>query len=143
MIVVPFETAHLDELVDFGNQEEIIRPLVGLLQESRYEELGPAFSASVDGRIIGCAGLVEMTQYRAYTWAIMARQDFAQRFVGIHRAVLGFLNEQTYKRMDAQVALHDADGHRWMRLLGFQREVFCRPWAMPDGSAVTEYVRWG
>lgn len=143
MKIVPFQTEHLDELTNFGNQEEIIRPFVGLLQEAHYEKLGPAFSASVDGRIIGCAGLVEMTQYRAYTWAIMAKQDFAQRFIGIHRAVLRFLDEQTYKRMDAQVAINDADGHRWMKLLGFQREVFCRAWAMPDGSAVSEYVRWG
>ncbi len=141
MKIVPFETSHLDELTDFGNQEELVRPLIGALQG--YEDAGPAFSACVEGRIIGCAGLVEMTPYRAYTWALIAKQDFAQRFVGIHRAVLRFLNEQTYKRIDAQVAFHDTDGHRWMRLLGFQREVFCRPWAMPDGSAVSEYVRWG
>lgn len=143
MIVVPFENAHLDSLSDFGNQEELVRPLVGLLRDANYEDAGPAFSAKIGDRIICCAGLVEVTKYRAFTWAVVAKQDFAQRFIGIHRAVLGFLNEQTYKRIDAQVALHDTDGHRWMKLLGFQREVFCRSWAMPDGSAVSEYVRWG
>ncbi len=139
--MIQFSSDHLDEMADFGNQESLIRPMLGQVRDTGYENLGPAFSACLNGKIIGCAGLVEVTQYRAYTWAIMSKQDFAQRFVAIHRAVKRFLDEQTYKRIDAQVAYHDADGHRWMRLLGFRREVFCRPWFMPDGSAISEYVR--
>ena len=143
MKIIPFETDHLDQMADFGNQENLIRPMIDQIHEARYEDRGPAFSACVDGRVVGCAGLVEMTQYRAYTWAIISKQDFAQRFVSIHRAVKRFLDEQTYKRIDAQVAFDDTDGHRWMSLLGFRREVFCRSWFMPDGSAISEYVRWG
>lgn len=143
MRIIPYVTDHLDQMADFGNQEDIVRPMIEILREARYEDNGPAFSAFAEGRVIGCAGLVEITKYRAYTWALMSKQDFAQRFVSIHRAVKRFLDEQTYKRIDAQVAFHDKDGHRWMRLLGFEREMFCRAWAMPDGSAVSEYVRWG
>lgn len=141
MKIIPFSSDHLDEMADFGNQESILRPMLGQIKGVKYEDIGPAFSACHEGRVIGCAGLVEATQYRAYTWAVMSRQDFAQRFVGIHRAVKRFLDEQTYKRIDAQVVYGDQAGHRWMRLLGFRREVFCRPWFMPDGSAVSEYVR--
>lgn len=141
--VVPYETEHLELLADFGNQEEIYRPFLAALKKCRYEDSGPAFSAFVEGRIVGCAGLVEVTPYRAYTWALMAKQDVAQRFVAIHRAVKGFLDEQDYKRIDMHVAFNDAAAHRWARLLGFEREVFCRPWYNVDGSAVSEYVRWG
>lgn len=141
--IVPYESAHLDRLHDFGNQEAIVRPFVDRLKACRYEDKGPAFTGMVGGEVAGCAGLVEMTPYRAYVWAFMPEQTVKQRFVAIHREVSRFLAEQTYRRIDAHVALDDVEGHRWARMLGFRPEVFCRAWAMPDGSAVTEYVRWG
>lgn len=141
MKIIQFSSDHLDEMADFGNQEGIARPMLGQIREARYEDLGPASSFCVDGRVIGCVGLFEVTQYRATVWALIAKQDFAQRFISIHRATKRLLDAQTYKRIDVQVVFDDRAGHRWMRLLGFKREVFCRPWFMPDGSAVSEYVR--
>lgn len=142
MEIVAFESCHIDQMADFGNQEDIIRPMIGLVRDARYEDLGPAFSAKIGGEFVGCAGLVEVTQYRAYAWAIVSKQKFTRNFLGIHRAVARFLDQQSYRRIDAQVAFRDTDGHRWMRLLGFQREVFCRPWFMPDGSSISEYARF-
>lgn len=141
--IVPYQSAHLDMMRDFGNQEAIMRPFIGQLRDLKYEDQGPAYSVFADDEVICCAGLVEMTPYRAYTWAFMPEQAVKQRFVAIHRAVARFLAEQTYRRIDAHVAVDDMQGHRWARLLGFHREVFCRAWALPDGSAVSEYVRWG
>ena len=142
MRLVQYESSHLDSLDNLGCQE-FLRPHVGLLKDVGYENLGPAFSVVIDGKVIGAAGLIEMTKYRANTWALFSRTDLPQQFVAIHRATCKFLNEQSYKRIDAQVSFYDTHGHKWARMLGFQREVFCRAWAMPDGSSVSEYVRWG
>ncbi len=141
--IVPFRNEHLVELADFGNQEALLRPFVGELAAADYESKGPAYSARHQGRIVACAGLAEMSQYRAYVWAFLSGQEHARVFISIHRAVERFLSAHPYRRIDAQVAFDDAQGHRWMKMLGFQREVFCRPWFMPDGSSVSEYVRWG
>lgn len=143
MEITPFVSEHLLELPDFGQQDSIVRHFLEDLMKNRYEDQGPAFTGRASGEIIGCAGLVEMTKYRAYTWAIVPTQTAKARFVPFHRAVRKFLSEQTYKRIDAQVAFHDTAGHRWAKMLGFRVEIMCRPWAMPDGSSLTEYVRFG
>ena len=142
MRIIPYCSEHLDELDDLGCQE-LLRPYLGSLKDAKYEDAGPAYTVVIGNRIIGAGGLFEMTQYRAAIWGLLSQTDLAQQFVPIHRAVLKFLNEQSYKRIDAQVSFYDAHGHRWVRMLGFDREVFCRAWAMPDGSSVSEYVRWG
>ena len=86
MEVVPFVSEHLRELPDFGQQDSIVRQFLETLIENRYEEQGPAFTGMASGEIVGCAGLVEMTQYRAYTWAIIPTQTRKGRFVAFHRS---------------------------------------------------------
>ena len=141
MEIMPYESDHLKILSDFGGQE-YLKPHLKSLTDARYEDRGPAFSGIIDGRIIGCAGLVEAHQYRAHVWAVLSRTDKPQQFVAIHKAVVRFLDNLAYKRIDAHVAFNDPYGHRWAAMLGFTREVYCRAWALPDGSSVTEYVRW-
>lgn len=143
MEIVPFESAHLARLENLGQQEEVVRPFLNVLAESRYEDQGPCFSGLVDDRVIGCAGLIEHHDYMATAWAIISKQDMAQRFVAIHRAVDEFLKRQTYRRINAHVGLYDRAGHRWARMLGFTCEILCRPYYAPDGSAISEYWRRG
>ena len=142
MKLVPYSSDHLDLLPDFGNQEAIVRPFLARLQGCRYEDSGPAFSGFVGETIVGCAGLIENHAHMATAWALLPKQEMAQRFVAIHRAVGDFLDRQSYRRINAHVLYQDRVGHRWARMLGFRIEVFCRPHYAPDGSAVTEYVRW-
>lgn len=140
MKLIDYSSDHLDELRDMGGQE-YLRPLLGTIRAAQYENLGPAVTILIEERVIGAAGLVEMSPYRAAAWALLSKTDFAQQFIPIHRATKRFLDEQTYKRIDAHVAVDDRNGHRWARMLGFKVEVFCRPWALPDGTSATEYVR--
>ena len=113
MIVVPFEAAHLDMLTDFGNQEELVRPLLGTVRDARYEDAGPAFSAMVGSKVVGCAGLVEMTPYRAYTWALMPKQAGTHPGDGVWRGQV-VLRVAAVARGIVQMY---PDGTDWARIL--------------------------
>lgn len=126
----------------YGSQA-YLNDYIAQIIECSPETRGPAFTGIIDNRIIGCAGLVELTPYRAVAWALLDKTSRPIQFLKIHNAVRAFLDEQTYKRIDAQVALSNEAGHRWARALGFKVEMFARAWAGAVGETLTEYVRWG
>jgi RimJ/RimL family protein N-acetyltransferase len=80
-----------------------------------------AFTALVGGRPVFVGGVVELWKNRGLVWSFIDRQA-GQHFVAIHRAVLRFLDMLPYRRLEAECDVDFAQGHRWLKSLGFQME---------------------
>lgn len=133
--IVPFKTEHILALrgrlqpMQVAHSEQCT-PEFG----AQFERLGSTWTALVDGRVIGCAGIITLWTGRGHLWAYLA-EDAGRHMVGITRAVRAKLKEVGLPRYEAEVAAGFSEAHRWVRVLGFRCET---PDGMqsffPDGS---------
>ena len=100
---------------------------------------GQSFTGLHDGRVVGCAGVVELWDNRAMAWALLGAGAGAH-FVQIHRAVSGFFKQAKWRRIEATVDVDFEAAHRWMAMLGFEREGRMRAYAS-DGRDQDLYAR--
>jgi len=78
--------------------------------------------AAVEGeRIYGMAGIYEIWEGRGLAWALLA-QDAGDQMLTLHRCVQRALDVSMFRRVEADVLNTHEEGHRWMRLLGFEKE---------------------
>ena len=93
---------------------------------------GPVFANAwaglVDGRVIGCAGVIEQED-EALAWIVFSR-GYRTHLVSISSAIRRWLRKSAPSRLAAHV--QGSLDSRWMRLLGFR----------PDG-VVTDYLGSG
>jgi RimJ/RimL family protein N-acetyltransferase len=119
MNVVPYKAEHLLAMQLQPGQahysswvtEEYAKSL-----ESQY-----AFTALVEDYPMLVGGVVELWENRALLWSFIDRQA-GKHFVGIHRGVLQFLDMLPYRRIEAECDCDFAQGHRWLKKLGFELE---------------------
>lgn len=140
MIVVPFLTAHLDEL-ELQDVQAWLHPL---LQQEDYREAltlyGPAYTGIHEGKVIACAGLAHFTPGRAQGWALIGKNATPRLFVEITHEVRLFFDRQNVRRIETPVRSDFAGGHRWAQKLGFVREGTMRAFG-EDGFDYDLYAR--
>lgn len=98
-----------------------------------------AFAVLADGRVIACAGCLEMWENRAYAWSMISA-DAGRHFFGFIRAVDGFLKQAPWRRIEAAVQSDFEQAHRMIRLLGFEFEGRMRAFSA-DGVDNDLYAR--
>lgn len=111
-----------------------------LCRDDGYAQLladaSDAYTLLHDGRVIACAGVMELWQGRGMAWALLA-DNIGQAMIAVHRIVYRFLwKECTIRRVEAYVDQGFAAGHRWVHDLGFQREGMMRAFAQHGGDMV-------
>ena len=140
MRIVPYRAEHLAELV-LQPAQAWLAPIVTDDYRAALERAGPAFTAFVGGRVVGCAGVIEHWPGRGVGWAMLAA-DIGPRFVVLHRAVRRYLDSAAPRRLEIVVQRDFTAGRRWALLLGFVRET---PKGMggygPDGATYDLYAR--
>lgn len=137
MNLVPFDPAHALAMRVQPNQSlprgEFLRAL--------STPAGEAYTGMVDGRPIGCAGVVEMWQGRALAWALLS-EDAGPHMIAVTRAIRFFLGTVPFRRVEMAVDAEFPAAIRWAEMLGFERET---PEPMraytPDGRACYQYAR--
>jgi hypothetical protein len=82
---------------------------------------GTAFAAVENGRILTIAGVFEIWQDRAVLWGLLSNSIGAS-MVPLHRCAVRGLAASRYRRIEAHVEAEHAEGHRWIRMLGFEQE---------------------
>lgn len=102
-------------------------------------EVGLAWTADHDGTIVAIGGLLPEWHNRATAWTMLSG-DIGPHFAGVHRAVKKFLIRSPYRRIEAHVDVGFEPGIRWMRLLGFEFEVYLKAFR-PDGADMLQFVR--
>lgn len=139
MMIVAFEPRHLEALM-LQPSQAIMQPM---LADPSYgpslAEAGPAYSAVHGDAVFACAGIIPQWNGRAVAWALIA-SEAGRHMVTIHKAVRRALDLHKFRRIETAVASDFEQGHRWARLLGFEREGRMRAYT-PDGRDCDLYAR--
>lgn len=135
----PFEPAHLG-LLDLPAAE---RGPVNAGEWAAF--LAPAFTWTgfVEGRVVGCAGLVPQWPGRAQAWLLVGPALPRRAWPAITAKVAAILDAghaAGFRRIEATVVDGFAPGHRWIRRLGFRAEGLMRGYG-PDGRDHWLYAR--
>ena len=141
MIIVPYMAEHLHAL----RLQSAQQPCISWMAEGHAELLErlenvTAFSGLDGEEVLGCAGVLKLWEGRYAAWAFLSG-NCGRRFVAIHRAVKTFFAMNDFRRVEAEVATDFTEGHRWIRMLGFELENPRMRKYFPDGSDASLYVR--
>jgi len=136
--VVPFKAEH----VAIMRLQDAQASLADWITEDQAKALEPqqSYTALVDGRPIGSAGIIHQWEGRAIAWAFISDTGPAY-FLPFHRAVKDFLDKSKVRRIEMNVNCDFAQAHRWAKLLGFKKEADCMASYNPDGSDCALYAR--
>lgn len=139
MHIVPFQPIHLHNLVLQPSQISFSQYF-----DEKYgpalRDGGPCFTGlDDDGNVVGCSGVIKQWDNRAIAWALLADWS-GKHFVKVHKAVKRFLDMTEFDRIEAFVDAEFEQGHRWVKMLGFEREGYMRKFN-PDGRDAVLYAR--
>ena len=138
MRVVPFEPLHL-ELLELQQSQQLFRNFFDRSYGPALQAAGPCYSVVDAGDVLLCAGLVKQWSNRAVAWSLIS-EHAGRQFVRIHKSVRRFLDSADFNRVEAYVDADFQQGHRWIEMLGFQREGYMRQFT-PDGKDSILYSR--
>jgi hypothetical protein len=138
MKVVPYQAEHLQKL-RLQSAQLCNLNWMPIDQAVQLENV-TAFTALDGDEVLACAGVLELWSGRGAAWAFLA-EDLGTRMVAVHRAVRRYFGLLDFRRIEAEVAVDFPQGHRWMRLLGFELESPRMRGYFPDGSDAALYVR--
>ena len=129
------QTAQAGEMAACGDWRETAQ---------RSGDLGPAWTACVDGRPVASAGFWLRWRGNAFAWALVGEGIPPRAWVMLHRTVMARLAELPLLhgiwRCEAWVRDGFMPGHRWVRMLGFSHEG-ASPGLAPDGGTLHRYGR--
>jgi hypothetical protein len=138
MKIISFQPDHIKQFKNYGGQE--IR--VGEVDEKEVHELkqfGEAYTAVKNNMIIGCAGVIPCTKFRAAAWGLFQRTTHSD-FLFVHRKTKEFLENTQYIRIEAYVDPGFYAAVRWIEMLGFKLERPYIPLFFPDGSGASAWA---
>lgn len=139
MIVRPWQIGD-SEKIDLQIAQQYTGDLANVSQDlTPLSELGLAWTAEVGGKVIACGGLLPQWENRAVAWMLIG-WNAGPHFTALHRHIKHFLVTSPYRRIEAHVDVGFEAGIRWMKMLGFELEVYRRAFR-PDGADMLEFVR--
>lgn len=106
---------------------------------TELSDKGLAWTAEHDGVVLAVAGVEPQWENRATAFALLS-DDSGTHFPAIHSAVVEFLDNAPYRRIEATVDVGFKQGHRWIKMLGFELEGYMKAYR-PDGADMLLYAR--
>lgn len=82
---------------------------------------GPSFTATCNGEVVACAGVITQWPGNARAWAILS-ESAGKCMLTLTRAIRTWLRFHNDGRIDCAVQCDFAESVRWARLLGFELE---------------------
>lgn len=137
--IIPFRPEHLVQIkirVNTGSVTDYLA--VGKM----YEAMGPAFSAELDGKILGAAGVAILWKGVGEAW-VWVPQEVVVHPLFFHRNVKAMMAEvkqmKKLVRIQTTVKVRDVTANQWIKRLGFKAEGVMRRWG-PDGEDHIRYA---
>ena len=128
------------EAVELQSAQQYLRCIVDVRADfTELAEQGLVWTVEHDGVILGIGGLEPQWENRATAFALLS-DDSGPHFKAIHSAVVEFLDNAPYRRIEATVDVGFKQGHRWIKMLGFELEGYMRAYR-PDGAVMLLYAR--
>ena len=106
---------------------------------TELSEQGLAWTAEHENQILAIAGVEPQWENRATAFALVSGAA-GPYFWAIHSAVARFLDSTSYRRIEATVDVGFEQGHRWIKMLGFEIEGYMRAYR-PDGADMLLYAK--
>lgn len=119
MEIVQFHPRHLKGL--------IVNEYCGFIQPELSDEYGAALaqggahSVLVNGKVIGCGGILQTGTRRWHAWAMFSDES-KNHMVGIVRAANSFLDNYEKPRVETCVRCDFEQGKKFAKLLRFKNE---------------------
>jgi hypothetical protein len=106
----------------------------------RLIQSGPVWGVRMNGKLVALGGHTPMWQGRTAVWGFIGA-DSGPAMLAMTREILRQLEvlQVEFERVEAYVDRHHAEGHRWMRALGFHKEGLMRKFA--NGIDYVMYAR--
>lgn len=138
-MIVPYEPEHLTRLLLQPSQAIMQSYMTDPEYGAQLAAGGPAYSLVEGNEVFACAGLIPQWENRAVAWALISAEA-GRHFRAIHTAVLRSFEMHPFRRIETSVDCDFEQGHRWMALLGFEREGRMRSYT-PHGNDHDLYAR--
>lgn len=122
--IVKFQVEHLAALVnrEGGNGEHVERGLKLMKQFPSF-----AYSAELDGKILGCAGMILLGNDQGYVWVIVSEAIENYR-IWFHRSVRNYLRRiikiAGLKFLHTEVLKCSKRNREWIETLGFKAKPY-------------------
>lgn len=121
--------------------QEAQHELLGYMDTTALCITGKSYTMWDDDKIIGCAGVMPKWRDSAVAWATLS-QDAYKHLTRITRLVRAYLDivQRHYARIETVVRTDFPQGHRWVIMLGFEREGTMKNYS-PQGIDFDMYAR--
>jgi hypothetical protein len=119
-ILVPFRAEHAMSLID---RDTLTSMEISMAVER--ETRGPAYTAMLDDKVIGCSGVIVMWPGVGYAWASFTDDIHAHRIWAtrvIKRSLHDIAHGLGLHRVEAVALCGDDRNQRWLEALGFRPE---------------------
>lgn len=130
-IIRPLQPADV-LLVDLQRHQALEPGGVDLDYGYRVANGGWAWTAERAGKVIGCAGLLEVWPTTALAWALFA-DNIGPAMVAMTRQARRTLRQHRWPRVEALVACSFPAGLEWACLIGMRQSAVIRRWG-PNGQ---------
>jgi hypothetical protein len=138
MNVVPYKAEHLMALKLQAGQEYCLPYVTD--EYARMLEGQFAFTAIDGDVVIAVGGVAELWENRALAWSFIDHRA-GKYFTQLHKAVLRVLEVIPYRRIEAETSCDFEQGHRWLKMLGFELEAPRMKAFRVDGGDSALYAR--
>jgi len=118
--IVPFNKIHIDAMI----LQEKQKGLEYLETDDHFKWLegNDSFTALDGDEVLCCAGIVTMAEGRGVAWAYRS-QNIGHRMVSVTRAARKhMIGVCKHFRIEMHVDCDFEAGHRWAKMLGFEKE---------------------
>ena len=123
-MLVPFRAEHLSAFIH--RDMDYVESVESALQKERC---GPAFTAIIDDRVIGCSGIILGWPGLGVAWAVFSHEIMLRFPLWATRTIRAVLQDtiRIYKlhRVELVVLKNHKQSERWAEALGFDRENGC------------------
>jgi RimJ/RimL family protein N-acetyltransferase len=139
MIVRPW-TIGDTERIQLQPAQEYLGRIVDICADfTELANQGLAWTIEHDDDVIAFVGFEPQWQNRATAFALLSESAGAH-LPAIHKFALRLLESVPYRRIEATVDVGFKQGHRWVKMLGFEIEGYMRAYR-PDGADMLLYAR--
>jgi len=138
MKVITFKAEHLEAMA-LQDAQSYLTAWVSPAMAKTLEDHN-SYTGVEGGKVICCGGVIPLWVGRSMMWSYLSK-DAGKHIISIHNETRRFLDDCYVQRMEATVDVGFAQGHRWMRMLGFKMEASCMKAYRPDGGDCSLYAR--
>ena len=136
--VIPFKSAHF-AAIQLQTAQMYLSEMV-TQEHIDVLERAPSYTALLDGKPIGAAGVIPIETGRALAWSFISHTG-PKTFLKCHRAVKKFLDGCHAPRLEMTVDSEHTEAHRWAKMLGFTMEEEHTTAHVPAGHDCALYAR--